>query len=233
MRPMKAVVVQHEAHEEPGLLTGVLADAGFEVTTRFRSVEHSDLDAELLVVLGGSMSVAATREHPFLRDELALMTERFALNRPMLGICLGAQLLATAAGATVTRGKNGFEVGVAPVRWTKDGLEDSAVKGLPAKSMVAHWHEDTWSPVPGAKLLASTDRYTQQAFRVGRSVGLQFHAELTAQTFGEWLDRDAELLEADGKDVAVLKAVLPKLKAAEEQNVLFLERLVRSLLPAL
>ncbi len=226
---MRATVFQHETHEDLGLLEGVLRDAGYDITVRFRSVEHRDLDADLLVVLGGSMSVTAVEQHPFLRDALGLLTERFALDRPMLGICLGAQLLATATGGTVTRGKNGFEVGVAPVRWTRDGLDDLAVKGLPAKSMVAHWHEDTWSAVPNSKLLASTDRYTQQAFRVGRSVGLQFHVELTAQRFGEWLERDRELLELDGKNVDELKAALPKLAAVEEQNTLFLERLVRSL----
>lgn len=228
---MHAVILQHEEHEGPGLLEGVLRAAGYSLTLRFRGIEHRDLDAELLVVMGGSMSVTSTGAHPFLRDELGLLVERFALGRPTLGICLGAQLLATAAGAIVSRGKNGFEVGVAPVRWTKDGLADEAIKGMPAKSVMAHWHEDTWSPVPNAKLLASTDRYSQQAFRVGRSVGLQFHPELTAEAFGEWLDRDAELLEADGKNVDELRAGLSKLAAAESANTEFLERLVRSLRP--
>ncbi len=209
----------------------MLADAGYTLTTRFRGVEHRDLDAELVVVLGGSMSVTSVDAHPFLRDELGLLTERFANARPVLGFCLGAQLLACAAGATVVRGKNGFEVGVGPVRWTAAGLADAAVKGLPQKSVMAHWHEDTWTPVPNATLLASTDRYTQQAFRVGNSVGLQFHPELTADVFGAWLERDRELLELDGKNVDELKAALPKLKAAEAQNALFLERLVHSLRP--
>ena len=226
---MKAVVLQHEDDVGLGLLEGALRGAGYELTRRFRGVEHRDLDAELLVVLGGSMSVAAVEQHPFLREELGLLTERLALNRPNLGLCLGAQLLATAAGATVSRGKNGFEVGVAPLRWTKDGLADEAVAGLPAKSLMAHWHEDTWSPVPEATLLASTDRYTQQAFRLGRSYGFQFHPELTAQTLGEWLTRDAELLEVDGRDVAALRAGLPKLKAVEAQNAAFLARVVAQL----
>ena len=226
---MRAVVLQHETHEGPGLLEGVLHAEGYAVTKRFREVQHKDLEAELVVVLGGSMSVTQVEQHPFLADELAFLTERFALGRATLGLCLGAQLAATAAGASVSRGKNGLEVGVAPVRWTKDAASDPATKGMPGKAMMAHWHEDTWSPVPNATLLASTDRYTQQMFRVGRTVGLQFHPELTADDFRGWLERDRELLELDGRDVGELLAALPKLKAAEETNRLFLERLVHSL----
>lgn len=226
---MRAIIWQHEEHEGPWLLEQPLRDAGYTLVTRFRDPKHDDLDAELVVVMGGSMSVTALEPHPFLRDELALLTERLALERPVLGLCLGAQLLASAAGATVSRGKNGFEVGVAPVRWTKSGLDDAAVKGMPPKQLFAHWHEDTWSPVPNATLLASTDRYTQQAFKVGRSYGFQFHPELSADAFATMLEREAELLAADGKSVDELKAALPKLRAAEAQNVAFLEQLVRAL----
>lgn len=222
---MRAVVLQHEPHEGLGLLERPLVDAGFTLTRRFRGVEHKDLDAELLIILGGSMSVRATEQHPFLRDELGLLVERLALGRPCLGLCLGAQLLAAAAGAEVSQGKNGPEIGVAPVRWTKAGLEDAVIKGVPAKSTVAHWHEDTWSAVPNATLLASTDRYTQQAFRLKDSFALQFHPELTADAYGEWLSRDEELLELYERNPAELRAGLPKLKAAEVENVLLLERL--------
>lgn len=222
---MRAVVLQHETHEGLGLLEKPLVEAGFTLTRRFRGVEHKDLDAELLVVLGGSMSAWATEQHPFLADELALLTERVAGGKPVLGLCLGAQLLASAAGAQVSLGKNGFEVGVAPVRWTKQGLEDPVLKGVAAKSVVAHWHEDTWSPVPNATLLASTDRYSQQAFRLGDSFGFQFHPELSAAQFSEWLDLGGELLELMGKRADELRAALPKLKAAEAENALLLERL--------
>lgn len=226
---MRAVIWQHEEHEGPHLLEKPLLDAGYTLTTRFRDPRHDDLEADLVVVMGGAMSVTSMEAHPFLGEERAILTERLALDRPSLGICLGAQLLASAAGATVTRGKNGFEVGVAPVRWTKQGLEDAAARGMPAKQTFAHWHEDTWSAVPNATLLASTDRYTQQAFRLNRSYGLQFHPELTADAFASWLRAEAELLAADGKSLTELESALPKLKAAEPQNRAFLEQLVRSL----
>ena len=97
--------------------------------------------------------------------------------------------------------------------------------GLRAKTTVAHFHRDTWTPVPGATLLASTDRYGQQAFRLGRSYAFQFHPELDAATFEKWLEQGAEALTAAGKDVAVLKGQLPKLRAAEAELAGVLERL--------
>ena len=212
---MKAIVIQHETHEDLGLLGPALAEAGFTVTRRFRGVEHADLEATLVVVLGGPMGAYEADQHPFLRVEQALLTERLALGRPSVGICLGAQLLAAAAGAEVFPGKNGFEVGVGTVRLTKDAAADPVFGGAKDRLTVAHWHGDTYSPVPGGVLLASSDRYTQQAFRIGRSYGLQFHAELTADELGQWLALSTDELKDKGKDVGALRSQLNKLKAAE------------------
>ncbi|GMU61137.1 MAG: hypothetical protein AMXMBFR34_29000 [Myxococcaceae bacterium] len=212
---MRAVVVQHEQHEDLGLLGPALTQEGFSLTKRFRGVEHSDLDAELVVVLGGPMGVYERKLHPFLGDEVAFLSERLALERPCLGLCLGAQLMAAAAGADVFPGKNGFEVGVAPVRLTAEAQKDPVLTGLGAKLTVAHWHGDTHAPVPGATLLASTDRYTQQAFRLGPSYAFQFHLELTADELGRWLEVGAGELAAKGKEVKELQAQLGKLKAVE------------------
>lgn len=226
MAPMRATIVQHEEHEGPGLLGPALVAAGFSLTNRFRALHRSDLEADLVVVLGGAMGVGDTAQHPFLTDELALLTERLALERANLGVCLGAQLLAAAAGAEVFRGKNGLEVGAGPVRWTRAALEDPAIAGVTPKTVVAHWHQDTFAPVPGATLLALTDRYTQQAFKLGPSYGFQFHLELGAEEFGRWLDRgEEELRELEGKDVALLRAQLPKLKAAEAELTALAERI--------
>ncbi|WP_223645070.1 glutamine amidotransferase [Corallococcus sp. EGB] len=226
---MRAVVVEHEGHEGPGLLGPALEAAGFTLVRRFRTVKREDVDAPLVVVMGGSMGVYEADAHPFLNDELALLGERLANDRACVGVCLGAQLLAAAAGATVSPGKNGFEVGVGPVRWTQDALKDPVVAGARARTPVAHWHGDTYTPVPGATLLASTDRYSQQAFRLGKSYGFQFHLELTAQELGRWLELGEAGLVARGKDVAALKAQLPRLKAAEAENTELLHRLAHQL----
>jgi GMP synthase (glutamine-hydrolysing) len=147
---MRAVIYQHEENEGLFQLEVPLQEAGFSLQRRFRAVKHEDVEADLLVVLGGAMGVYDVDQHPFLRDELAILTERLANGRPCLGICLGAQLLAAAAGSQVSRGKNGLEVGAAPVRWTQAGLEDPVIKGVRAKTVVAHWHGDTFTAVPGA-----------------------------------------------------------------------------------
>ncbi|MCE9670067.1 glutamine amidotransferase [Myxococcus stipitatus] len=222
---MRAVVYQHEEHEGVGLLGPALEEVGFTLVHRFRAVRREDVDAELVVVMGGPMGVYEADQHPFLRDELAILLERLANERPCVGFCLGAQMLAAAAGAEVFPGKNGFEVGAAPVRWTQDGLTDPVIAGARAKTVVAHWHGDTFKPVPGATLLASTDRYVQQAFRLGSSYGFQFHLELTALELGRWLDLGADDLKQRGKDLADLKGQLPKLKAAEQENTALLQRL--------
>ncbi|KFA90493.1 glutamine amidotransferase-related protein [Archangium violaceum] len=223
---MRAVVMQHEEHEGPGLLGPALEAAGFTLVKRFRGVKREDLNAELVVVLGGPMGVYEADRHPFLGEELALVIERLALGLPVLGLCLGAQLLAAAAGSEVFVGKNGLEVGATPVRWTKEGLADPVLAGVRPRTTVAHWHQDTFKAVPGATLLASTDRYTQQAFRLGDSYGFQFHLELTADELDRWFTQGAEeLVELYEKDLDELRSQLPKLRSAEAENRELLERL--------
>ena len=223
---MRAVVFEHEEHEGPGLLGPVLQQAGFTLVKRFRQAKWDDVEAELVVVLGGPMGVYEADQHPFLREELSILSERLANNRPSLGICLGAQLLAAAAGAEVFPGKNGLEVGTAPVRWTPEGLKDPVIAGVKPRTLVAHWHQDTFKAVPGATLLASTDRYTQQAFRLGDSYGFQFHLELTADELDRWFTHGAEeLVELHEKNLDELRSQLPKLRSAEAENRELLERL--------
>lgn len=222
---MKAVIYNHEENEGPGIFLPALKDAGFDVTRRFRAAKHEDVDADLVVVLGGLMGVYDADQHPFLEEELRVLRERVAYDRPMLGICLGAQLLAAAAGAEVFLGKNGMEVGALPVRWTKEALVDPVIQGVGAKTIVPHWHQDTFKAVPNATLLASTDRYTQQAFRLGKSYAFQFHMELTAADFDRWLATGFGDLQSKGKDIEALRAEAKKLKSSEAELRALADRL--------
>jgi GMP synthase (glutamine-hydrolysing) len=212
---MQVVVFQHEEHERLGLFEPELRAAGFEAVYRFRAPRHEDVNAPLLVVLGGGMGVYETDLHPFLRQELAVLHERLSQDRPCLGICLGAQLMAAALGSEVFAGKNGLEVGAAKIRWAKGALEDPVLAGMRQELVVAHWHKDTYKPVPGATLLASTSRYVQQGFKSGRSYAFQFHPELTAAQLGVWIEQGKTTLEAGGHSAPELQAGLPKLKASE------------------
>jgi GMP synthase (glutamine-hydrolysing) len=122
-------------------------------------------------------------------------------------VCLGAQLLAHAAGAAVypAGGADGgrvYEVGWAPVRFHVGNAADPVLAGLPAETTVLHWHGDTFDLPRGARLLASTDLCRQQAFQLGgRSFGLQFHAEVTGPEIEAFLQNDAAFAEkANGPD---------------------------------
>lgn len=184
---MRAVVIRHEENEGEGWFGPALREHGFTLEPRFRAAAAPDVDADLVVVLGGSMSAAAPDAHPFLHGELAMLEERLRRGAPCLGICLGAQLLARAAGSRVRRGAPGPEIGALPIGWTTAARTDPVIAAGDAAMVVAHWHEDTFDPVPGAVLLASSERYEQQAFRLGDSFAFQFHLELDGATFAQWL----------------------------------------------
>jgi GMP synthase (glutamine-hydrolysing) len=166
----------------------------------------------MIVAMGGPMGVGDVDDprFPFLAPEIALLREAIARDRPVLGICLGAQLLAAAAGARVypntRRGADGAavlapEVGWGPVDFANVGREP-ALAGLRAKEMVLHWHGDTFDMPRGAVPLASTPVCRNQAFRFGwKHFALQFHCELPAEAIPIWVREDAVYVrEANGED---------------------------------
>jgi GMP synthase-like glutamine amidotransferase len=185
-------------------------------------VPESLAPGDLLVVMGGGMGVGDLGDprFPFLAREVALLQKALAPGphgerpaNPVLGVCLGAQLLAHAAGAAVypatRRLLNGNverirEVGWAPVRWTEETDDEPALRGLGPSTTVLHWHGDTFDLPPGAVHLASTERCQNQAFRMGtRCFGLQFHIELPPETVPRWLEEDAAFVAlAEGPEGA-------------------------------
>ena len=174
-----------------------------------------------LIALGGSMSANDGERLGFIADELRLLTKVLEAGMPALGICLGAQLIAKAAGAEVTAGEE-KEIGWYPLTLTEEGEKDRLLDGLPGTFPVFQWHGETFDIPRGAVCLAGSERYSNQAFRLGEKVyGLQFHLETTQPMITEWLDLYRDEHAKCGGTVQGRAAVMAKtalLKAAAEQR---------------
>jgi GMP synthase (glutamine-hydrolysing) len=140
---------------------------------------------DLVVVLGGPIGVYEEDQYPFLHEELAAIRARMAAGRPMLGICLGAQLMAKARGANVAPGPQ-KEIGWAPLRVTEVGR--AVGLGVFESTPVLHWHGDNFELPANAVRLASTSVCPNQAFSIGKNMlGLQFHIEVDPARIEQWL----------------------------------------------
>lgn len=173
--------LQHVPHEGPASIADVLRGHGVELAV-VRPDEGDPLPTvgavAGLVVMGGPMGAFDDDEHPWLAAERALIADCVERGVPVLGVCLGAQLLAGALGARVYRGPRG-EVGAGTVSLTEASRADAVFGGAVDPLPVVHWHHDTFDLPADAVLLGSSERYDHQAFRVGeRAYGLQFHVEL-------------------------------------------------------
>jgi len=220
-----AVVLSHVAFEDLGSLEAPLRERGFAIETVDVATVHFPLpqaeSCDLLVVLGGPIGVYDQQEYPFLTGEIACIAARLAARRPILGICLGAQLMAAALGARVYPGAHGAEIGWAPIEAATgraDPPEWFAPLLAPGLSLF-HWHGDTFDLPPGAAQLARTELYENQAFTIyNLALGLQFHPEVTANGLERWYVGHACELRHAGITVEGLRAdalrFAPALEAA-------------------
>ncbi len=181
---MSAVyVLQHAAPETPGLISGALTAAGLGATM-VRPFLREPVPRQMgrhaaLVVMGGPMGVYEQEQHPFLRQELELIRDALTRQRPVLGVCLGSQLLAAALDARVAPGRQ-KEIGWHTVTLKPAAVQDPLWRDLPDSFMGWHWHGDVFRLPRGAVALASSKLTPCQAFRFGpNAYGLLFHAEVT------------------------------------------------------
>ncbi len=199
----RVFVLQHVPHETLGGLEPLLVGAGV-AWQPVRLFEHAPRElpwdeAAGLVVLGGPMNVDAHASHPFLAQEQAWIRAALQRDLPVLGICLGAQLLARALGARV------FPHAVKEIGWYDVDIvapsDDPLFGGLPGRHTVFQWHGDTFELPAGAVQVARGEQCTQQAFRYGaQAYGLQFHVEVTAEMVAHWLDEPQNRQELQGVD---------------------------------
>jgi GMP synthase (glutamine-hydrolysing) len=193
------LVLQHIACESPAAFEDELRSRGLELVRveldEGEAIPEGDFAG--IVVMGGPMGAYDEDEHPWLVDEKRYLREAVEHDVPVWGVCLGAQLLAASLGARVYPGPEA-EVGVHPVELTEAAADDPVFAGAPTSIPTLHWHGDTFDLPEGATLLARSPAYRNQAFRVGRSYGLQFHVEVTPELVAQLgqVPAYAESLEA-------------------------------------
>ncbi|TGE29061.1 type 1 glutamine amidotransferase [Hymenobacter metallicola] len=196
---MRLHCLQHAAFETPGSMMEWAASYGYswsythlhEPEPRFPALA----DFDWLVMLGGAMGVHEEGQYPWLKPEKQFIRAAIAAGKVVLGICMGAQLLADALGARVYRNK-ALEIGFWPLQPSPAAATSPLFSHLSTPLTVLHWHGDTFDLPPGAAHLASSAACELQAFSVAdRLVGLQFHPELTPAILLDMLHHDGHELE--------------------------------------
>ena len=195
----KIYVLQHHPVENLGTIADALEGAAL-AWQYVRVADGQAVPADMkgaggLIVMGGPMAVYQTDRYPWLRDEMRLIQDAVKSNLPVLGVCLGAQIVAAALGAKVERNPNGKEIGWHPIRLHDSAKDDRLMRALPATMTPFHWHGDIFELPPGAVSLASSDKTPCQAFRHGeKAYGFQFHLEVTRESVTAMADAFAKEL---------------------------------------
>lgn len=220
--PLRILIVQHESDAGPGLVAERLAQAGCALTIAAPagvvpdavSIPRSPQGFDGVIVLGGTPGPTDDDRAPWLSDVRALIGACIDLDHPLLGICLGAQLVAHVAGGLVTALPDSPEIGVVPLWPTEAAFGDPLLTGLEPPLQAVQWHELEVSELPpGARLLCRGDRCANQAFRVGRSAwGVQFHLEVLSEGVREWARTGGADLDRAGVSG---QALLEDARAAE------------------
>jgi GMP synthase (glutamine-hydrolysing) len=187
---VRALSIAHQRDAGPGVFADAVAAAGAEHDLWLRAeTDEPPADPfgyDAVMVFGGAMDVAQEDEHPWLRAERKLLRDLFRQGTPLLGVCLGSQLVADAAGGEVRRAA-APEIGWHAVEVTGAGARDPVLGPLAPRFTAFQWHSYEFTLPPGATPLAQSD-VCLQAFRAGNAMGIQFHAEVTAADAEAWID---------------------------------------------
>ncbi|ADC65814.1 glutamine amidotransferase class-I [Ferroglobus placidus DSM 10642] len=207
---MKVVAIQHSPVEPLGYIEKILEEKGiaFDYERVYETNEVRARYASHIIILGGPMGAYEDDLYPFLSEEKNLIREAIKNNLPILGICLGAQLIASAMGSKVYPYKK--ELGWYDVKKVGD---DEITRGLPEKMRVFQWHNDTFDLPNDSKLLYEGKVVRNQAFRLGKAIGLQFHIEMTLDLIKTWLKYEKGMDEEEkSKIIEDSKIFLPEMQ---------------------
>jgi GMP synthase-like glutamine amidotransferase len=221
---MRAHYLQHVPFEGLGSIGPWLEKNGFETSSTkfFNTTALPDPSAiDLLIILGGPMSVHDTAQYPWINNEIRLIKQVINAGKPVLGICLGAQLIAHAMGAKIYRNTE-KEIGWFPVQ--KVSSPNTSHFSFPDSALVFHWHGETFTLPEGATLLARSQGCKNQAFQIDQSIiGLQFHLETTPEsaqkivfhcrhelTKSTYVQNDSEILSATPEIYASINTLMEK-----------------------
>lgn len=204
-----ALVLSHLAFEDAGTLGKILEKRGFRLQVAEPALPATLLPApaqpDLVVVLGGPFGVYEEESYPHISREIAYIRERLDLEKPIIGICLGAQLMARALGARVFPSGT-HEIGWRPLFLTEEARSTPFALLGDGKPML-HWHGDTFDLPPGIPNLARTESVPHQAFMVGNyGLALQFHPEIRSGDFERWLLGHAYELSVRKIDIPGLRS---------------------------
>ena len=197
-------VIQHIECETPGTIADALEGKGIAIQTvsayKGQPIPKKIGAAAGLLIMGGPMGVYEADRFPFLREELRLIEQAVKEDKAVLGVCLGSQLLATALGARVTKGKK-KEIGWYPVSLAEGAARDPLWAGVEPSFTAYHWHGDVFELPRGAERLASSALTPCQAFRYGdRAYGFLFHMEVTEKIIGGMIRTFAAELKEEKLD---------------------------------
>lgn len=195
----KVLAIRHVEIEHLGLFEAILKELGFSYryldTPKGERLKEPLEDFRALFVLGGYMGAYEEDKYDFLAYEFKLMEEALKRGIPLIGICLGAQMLAKVLGARVYPGDRGKEIGWMQVERIE---EHPYFSGFPKELKVFQWHGDTFDLPQGALRLFKSERYENQGFIYGKALGLQFHLEVDLELAKLWSLEYAEELKKEG-----------------------------------
>ena len=200
---MRLHYIQHVAFEGIANIRGWAENLGWQIsgTHLYRHEERlpDAEDLDWLVVMGGPMNIYEEKEYPWLAAEKRFIGKAIEKNKIVLGICLGAQLIADVLGGQVVRNRC-KEIGWFPVSLRPEGIESTSFRGFPDKFPALHWHGDTFSLPPGAVMLAESEACAAQAFSAngGRVLALQFHLESSVESVSSLIQHCSDEL-VDGE----------------------------------